>query len=117
MRQHALNIVQFRHPLRIPLQRDKPVVVNGGKRRHELRHRQFAFARQAIGANAVFQRGILDVYVLNVRAEVFDAGFGRFAVLEVRVMQIPKRGERIARKTHQEFLEQRGIRKCADGFD
>ena len=111
LREDDFNVVEFGAPLGIPNQGDKAVVVDGAKRRHHFLHGEVALTEQAVFRLFALLFGVVQMHVLDVRAEVLDDGLGQFGRAEVRRGKVPKRGKRIACETLQQVPEFRAGNK------
>ncbi len=98
MRQDDLDVLEARDVLRIPLERDEPVVVDRAERVHELLDRQAALPDELGHGDTVLHAEIMDVDVADIRAEVRDRGLGVLFGKYRRRVHIPQRGETVVRE-------------------
>ncbi len=109
-----LHILQARHPLGVPFQRDKSVVVDRAQRPHELIHGQAALADKAVHRPAVFPHGrVFYVHVAHIGPQVLDGLLRLLAVVAVGVVQVPQRRQMVRGKPVEQVPQCRRIRKNA----
>ena len=114
VRQDDARIVRALLPLGLPLERDEAVVVDRRQRLHHLGDGQRTLADDVVAAAVV---GVAQVDVAHVRAEVGDRGVGILAMVAVRVVDLPERGEVVAREGVHEGAQAARIGVDARGAD
>ena len=116
VRKNDVHFGQVGHPLRLPVQRQKAVVVDGGQRAHHVAQRQVALADQAEPAALAVVLAVGQLYVPDIGAEVFDRVFGALVCKEHRLVHRPQRAQRVAGERFQRLAQQRRVAKQAPGL-
>ena len=98
VREDDLSVLQLLHPFRLPLQRDKAVVVDGAESTDHIRNGQSALTDQIVGARVI---GIAQVHMLDIGTKIFDGGVGAFAKVPIGMVHIPQSTHIIAGKALQ----------------
>ena len=114
MRENDLRVGQVGHPFRLPLERDEPVIVDGGQRLHHAADGQRALADEVIAAVVV---RVAQVDVADVGAEVFDGRVGGFAVVPVGMVHVPERAQLIAGERVEQRAQPGRVGKDAAGLE
>ena len=109
-----LRVGQVGHPFRLPLERDEPVIVDGGQRLHHAADGQRALADEVIAAVVV---RVAQVNVADVGTKVFDGRVGGFAVVPVGMVHIPERAQLVAGKRIEQRAQPGRVGKDAAGLE
>ena len=117
MQGDQLDALDIGHPLRVPLHRDKTVIVQRIEGAHHRVDRQAALADETVLHHAVNDVGILQVHMFDIGAEILDRFFRRLARVAEGMLHIPERGEVVAGEGIEHIAEFIGIGKYPYGLD
>ncbi len=96
VREDDRGVGQIRLVLFQPFERDVPLVVHRAQRAHELVYRQVALSHHPVFDAAVLHDGVLNVRVLDERAEILYRRLRALPGEAIRVVHIPERADRVA---------------------
>ena len=117
MGKNNLHIGHFKHPLRVPVKRDKAVVIDAGKRVHDFINRKIALSDEAEAALAVLKEAVLHVNMLDIGAEVFDCFLRILMTYVIRRINVPEGGKVIVGILHEEGEQLFCIAEHSGGFN
>ena len=102
----AVNIFEMRGRT---FKGNKVVVVKRREREDNVVYRHISFAEQTEARLVTFHHRVLEVNVLDIRAEIFNRSIAVLAEHSVRVGNVPKSGEIVARIYVEKLRKARGI--------
>ena len=110
MGEDDLHIRDLGHPVRIPFKRNKPVIVDGAQRVHELLQGKKSVPDELRHRRAVFLCEIMNVYMPHIGTEVGDGPLRILSRGHKGGIHVPERGETVVGKTVQKIPETLRVR-------
>ena len=110
MGEDDLHVRDLGHPVRIPFKRNKPVIVDGAQRVHELLQGKKSVPDELRHRRAVFLCEIMNVYMPHIGTEVGDGPLRILSRGHKGGIHVPERGETVVGKTVQKIPENLRVR-------